>query len=647
MAQELFLDPGRYGAAVLVLLLLALAAPVTAVETTIDNSSATALADAVTSASDGDVIILQPGTYFEDSITFSKSITIRSNTSHDSNAANTIISASSLLFRVSGGSTNFIIDNLTLCNPSLNSYSGSGGGIRNDGATVRITSTSFSGFRVQYLGAGDGKGGAIYNNGGTLTVTGTTFSDCKALEGGVIYNSGTLTVTDTTFTRCPASADRGGAIDNTGTITSITSSSFAGCTIGAGGAIANTGTISTIRFSRFNTDPSPTGPAIRNDSGTITTFVNNWWGTNTPVFSDLISGLANPATWLVLTASSSSSSITTSGTSTIRMALTKTSDDTDTASGGIFVPDTVPVAFSLSGVSGSLLPVTGNTSAGANTTLFVPLTNGTATITVTVDGQSVTVPVNVGVPGTTVVSADPGAESDDDDTVRIVSSVRNVTVNIGGDSRAYQAVVDGTGLKDLIVTGTVQNGPGTNWIAPSGIVYQYISLVPARYTTITNAKILFSVPQAWLDENGVDPSTIVLYHLTENGWQVLPTTIVSTKHGTVYFSATTSGFSLFAIAGTPGSTATTATTILPTTQAADPAAMYGDLYMAEDAAEIMTTAPVTTQTTAPPASPEPAAEQPPVMGVLLVIAVMGILAAGGFLARRWWLHRQNPTLFEK
>jgi hypothetical protein len=642
----MFSGPGQYAvaAAVLAIILLALAAPVAAAETTIDNSSATALADAIASASDGDVIILQPGAYFEYGITVSKSITIRANTSYDGNAGNTVIYAASRVFSVSGGTTNFAIDNLTLCNPSLASYGGSGGGIRNDGATVRITSTSFSGFRVNYVGAGDGLGGTIYNNGGTLTVTDTTFSECKALEGGCIYNTGTLTVTDSTFTRCPASAGVGGAIDNFGTITSITSSSFAGCTIGVGGAIANSGTISTIRFSRFNNDPSTTGLAINNNGGTIGTFINNWWGTNTPGFSGLISGLADPSSWLVLTASSSTTTITTPGTATIRMSLTKTSDGTDTASGGIFVPDTVPVAFSLSGVSGSLLPVTGNTLAGTNTTLFAPVMNGTAMITVTVDGQSVTVPVDVTVPdpapGTTT---DQGMETSDDDAVIMDSPARTVTVNIGGDSRAYLAVVTGTGLKDLIVTGTVQDGSGTNRVAPPGTVYQYISLVPARYTTITNAELLFSVPQAWLDENGIDPSTIVLYHLTETGWVALPTTVVSTKDGTVYFSATTSGFSLFAIAGTPGNATTTATTILPTTQVAP---MYGDLYKADDAAGIVTTVPVTTQTTAPPASPAPAAEQPPVMNIVLVIALVGILGAGVFFARRWLLRRQNPALFE-
>ena len=36
-----------------------------------------------------------------------------------------------------------------------------------------------------------------------------------------------------------------------------------------------------------------------------------------------------------------------------------------------------------------------------------------------------------------------------------------VTVNIGGDSKAWQAIVTGTKLSDLIVTGTVQPGSGS------------------------------------------------------------------------------------------------------------------------------------------------------------------------------------------
>ena len=73
-----------------------------------------------------------------------------------------------------------------------------------------------------------------------------------------------------------------------------------------------------------------------------------------------------------------------------------------------------------------------------------------------------------------------------------------VIVNIGGNGAAGKATVTGTQLAGLIVTGTVQPGPGSNLTAPPGIVFQYLTLVPARYGSITNAVINFTVPQAWL-----------------------------------------------------------------------------------------------------------------------------------------------------
>jgi hypothetical protein len=215
-----------------------------------------------------------------------------------------------------------------------------------------------------------------------------------------------------------------------------------------------------------------------------------------------------------------------------------------------------------------------------------------------------------------------------------------VTVNIGGDSKAWQAVVTGTKLSDLIVTGTVQPGSGSNMTPPPGIVFQYISLVPARYDSITKAVIHFSVPQSWLDENHIDPKSIVLYHQTANGWEALPTTMLSAKDGTVYFSAESTGFSFFAIAGTPGVTVPEVTAM--TTQG------IMIQVVQNPASAPVVNVPVTTPTTAPPASPEaPTGSSPvPLIPVLIVIGCVG-LAGSGWYVRRWWIRRQNPALFRE
>ena len=285
---------------------------------------------------------------------------------------------------------------------------------------------------------------------------------------------------------------------------------------------------------------------------------------------------------------------------------------------------------------------------------------GTYPVSLTVSGTSGTHTLNRAgyirvfpVPTPPIPAATLGPDTDDDRSASpgqmsasTTTAIRaetappvTITVNIGGDSKAWQAIVTGTKLSDLIVTGTVQNGAGTNMTVPQGIVFQYIRLEPARYTSISKAVINFTVPQSWLDENHIDPKSIVLYHQPADGWEVLPTTVLSTKDGTVYFSAESDGFSLFAIAGTP-------TVVTPEVTTMTNQGIMGGIVQTPAPIAAMKE-PVTTQTTAPPAAiPQPAASSP-LATIVLIIAAIGVLGAGGFMARRWWIRRQNPALFEE
>jgi hypothetical protein len=97
----------------------------------------------------------------------------------------------------------------------------------------------------------------------------------------------------------------------------------------------------------------------------------------------------------VLNITATPSSITTAQTSVIRTNLTNTSDGTDTTSGGIFVPDGIPLAFALTSGTGSVLPQAGNITSGANTTTFTPAGAGTSNVSATIDGETVSVPIIV------------------------------------------------------------------------------------------------------------------------------------------------------------------------------------------------------------------------------------------------------------
>ncbi len=204
--------------------------------------------------------------------------------------------------------------------------------------------------------------------------------------------------------------------------------------------------------------------------------------------------------------------------------------------------------------------------------------------------------------------------------------------NVGGNSAVKKVDVDGTGIGGLIVTGWKQSSPGSGIPPAPGIVYQYFNLVPARFAEITEATITFTVPAAWLEEHGFTPEDIVLYHYNGTAWEALPTTIESVTGTTVTFRATSPGFSLFAISGVEQAEAVTTPTTAQTTPTAATTTSRA------------VAAPTATQTTAAPAG-QPAPEFP--LGtVALVAGVVLVLAAGGYLVRRWWMHRQNPALFK-
>lgn len=138
---------------------------------------------------------------------------------------------------------------------TLTRGNGSGGGVRNDGGVLALTSSALfennaaaDGGGILNAGiltitnstvvdnnAGADAGGAL--NSGTLTITGSTLSGNNArTDGGGILSSGTLTISDCVFLENNTGDEGGGVFDGGGTIT-VTHSSFSGNNAVAGGAI--------------------------------------------------------------------------------------------------------------------------------------------------------------------------------------------------------------------------------------------------------------------------------------------------------------------------------------------------------------------------------------------------------------------------
>jgi uncharacterized protein YjbI with pentapeptide repeats len=515
-----------------------------------------------------------------------------------------------------------------------------------------ISSSAFSGCSAQ------NDGGSVFNGGVDLSVgDSTTFSGSSAENyGGTLFIAGGDVVLDrVSMTSSHAGAGGGAiAIGHTGSITA-TSSEFTGCSAPDGGAILS-GAPVTIRFSRFwQNAATGTGPAIRTVGGTVHA-ENNWWGTNADP-APQVYGSVITAPWLVLGITASPYSVTIPQTSEIRTNLTFTNTGTDTSGGGIFVPDGIPNTYAIVSGPGGVAPLTYRSVNAVGRTTWITLQPGAANISGTVDGQTVYVALNAAqgtwTPPPTEVPNDDGWPSGSTGasgggggtgTATTGSSglpLMTVHVNIGGDSEAGQAIVTGTGLSELIVTGTVLHSAGDNITAPPGIVFQYIRLEPTRYGTIAGAAINFTVPQAWLDENHIAPENIVLYRRIPDGWEALPTTVITSKDGTAYFFAQSAGFSVFAIAALPGTAAPADPGTTP------PAATSGDGRPVVTVTASGAKAPATVQTTAPPAPLHAPAGSPglPLMTIASVaLCCTGFISLGWYI-RRWWIRRQNPALF--
>ncbi len=538
-----------------------------------------------------------------------------------------------------------------------------GGGIYATGSSVQLLGTSFTDCSAGLWGGAVETHGIIVVDYGEFTrcsafdggaldfyeqgavISRSNFTDCTAVrDGGAVWSeSGQVVATSSRFTNCHA-GDRGGALalygrDNDGI---IISSDFTGCSAGTGGAVF-TGVPVEMHYSRvYGCDA---GTAFWNENATVMANTRDtWWGTNAEP-SGSIHGNVSYSPWLVL-GITSPRSIWTGSAAAVRTNLTWDSAGANTSVSGSFVPDGILTTYTVSG-SGTVNPMTALTVEGIAGTYYSGGAIGTNMVCGTVDGQTVCTPVEVSYPPS------PMGPSNDDDALpgSVTPSVTGgaatlipmtVTVNIAGKTAAGKATVTGTKLAGLVVTGTVQQGPGTNRTAPPCIVYQYIDLEPAGFTGISGAVINFTVPQSWLEEKRVASGNVVLYHQTPNGWEALPSTVLQQRDGQVFFSAQSPGLSLFAITGTPSAPA-------PDTSPAVPANLAGPAKDPETVQTGNPQVPAVTGTTAVPPGAEDPASSPglPVMPALLGICAIGLLGGGGFFARRWWIRRQNPALFEE
>ncbi|HEY3360701.1 MAG TPA: PGF-pre-PGF domain-containing protein [Methanosarcina sp.] len=91
--------------------------------------------------------------------------------------------------------------------------------------------------------------------------------------------------------------------------------------------------------------------------------------------------------------------------------------------------------------------------------------------------------------------------------------------------------------------------------APEGEIYDYLNIWVGNSgygndeNNFKNAVICFKVAKSWIQDKGVDQSSITLNRYSEKKWNKLPVTLLREDGKYLYFTSKTPGFSPFAITG--------------------------------------------------------------------------------------------------
>jgi PGF-pre-PGF domain-containing protein len=202
-------------------------------------------------------------------------------------------------------------------------------------------------------------------------------------------------------------------------------------------------------------------------------------------------------------------------------------------------------------------------------------------------------------------------------------------VNVGGDSAISRVTVTGQDIADIIVTARKLTS------LPSGVppmdmpVYQYIDVIPARYTVISAALIEFDVPLFSIADHHASVNNVSLCVLNNRTWVCLPTYTSGNKNGKVLYRTESPEFSLFAI------TFQNKTSIEP---------HEGSILVlsaSENLPEYESRKPTVTVIPEIPITPTPVASNTGRPFTTFVISIMGMIGVvlGATVVRSWWIRR--------
>jgi PGF-pre-PGF domain-containing protein len=100
---------------------------------------------------------------------------------------------------------------------------------------------------------------------------------------------------------------------------------------------------------------------------------------------------------------------------------------------------------------------------------------------------------------------------------------------------------------------TMQSKPDDVKTEVPGKVYRYLSISPQNIQSsdLYSAEIGFKIEKSWITSNNIDQDAVALYRYKDGQWNMLSTDKLNEDFDYIYYSATTSGFSIFAISALP------------------------------------------------------------------------------------------------
>ena len=270
------------------------------------------------------------------------------------------------------------------------------GGGYNYAAVISITNGSVSNNVAATAGQSPPAqvGGGIYSDTAGIVLQGAAISGNTASnDGGGLYGDGFIIGPGTMVSGNVAGGNGGGVYgvsSATGATLANNSAAYWGAALFAEGPGAS------ISDSRILGNSSPHAASIVDGDetyGATVAAANNWWGSNASPASLVAPGIVTFSPWLVMTLAASPAAINTNGTSALTARIASGSD----GSTGYQIADGTPVSFA--GAPGIVSPASTTTTAGAAISVYTAeMAAGTATVSATLDSQTLTASIDVTLP---------------------------------------------------------------------------------------------------------------------------------------------------------------------------------------------------------------------------------------------------------